>query len=203
MYIDGATLPELIALTLRDPRAAAARLLRIDASTQTLWMALLLVNVLSGISISLTVLLLGPAPASTEAQLPAIASDPMMMMFIQGCLLVLMVFVVHWVGRAFGGTGDFDGAIVLVTWVQFVLVCLQVVQSLAMLLVPAFAALLGIAGIVLFFWLLTQFLCVLHGFEQPGNVFVMIIVTMLGLAFALVIFLSILSLMFGVEAVNV
>jgi len=66
----------------------------------------------------------------------------------------------------------------LVSWLQFVLICLQVVQIVAMVLLPPLAFLIGVAGIILFFWLLTAFVAELHGFSSTIGVFVSILIVM-------------------------
>ena len=81
--------------------------------------------------------------------------------------------------------------VLLIAWLQFIMVCIQVVQTALMLIVPPFASLLGIAGLVLFMWLLTNFIAVIHGFRSLGQVFVMILVSLFVLAFVLSILLSI------------
>lgn len=68
---------------------------------------------------------------------------------------------------------------------------------------PLLATLLGVVAIVLFFWLMTQFICELHGFEQPMNVFGMIIVSMVGIIFGVALLAAIASAILGVEAPNV
>jgi hypothetical protein len=56
--------------------------------------------------------------------------------FIQLLLLVVMVFAIFWIGRAMGGSGSFEEAILLVAWLQFIMVCLQVVQAFALVFLP-------------------------------------------------------------------
>ena len=108
-------------------------------------------------------------------------------------LLVVMVFAIHWVGRALGGRGSLEESILLVSWLQFIMVCLQVVQTLSLLVLPVVASLLGVVGLVLFLWLLTNFVAVLHGFKSLAQVFVMILVSAFGLVFVATIVLSILG----------
>lgn len=192
-----AMIPGLVRLSFRDPRAAARAVLALDLPTPILWQGLLLVVILSVILARVTAMLLGPPMVEGEdPMMPAFFADPLQLGFVQGCLLVVMVFAVHWVGRSFGGSGSFDGALALVAWLQFLLVCLQAVQTVAMLVLPPLSGLVTIAGIVVFFWLLTQFLCELHGFDSPAMVFLMVLVSMLTISFGLVILFSIMGLVF-------
>ncbi|MEM9250120.1 MAG: YIP1 family protein [Pseudomonadota bacterium] len=202
-----AMIPDLIRQTFSDPRGAASRILRMDLPSNVLWEALALVVVLSVIAAQVTTLLLaqpGLAPGEAgEEMIPSFLSNPLIMGAIQGVILVFMVFAVHLIGRGFGGTGQFDGAIALVVWLQFLLVCLQGVQVFAGLLSPALSGFIGLIGVVLFFWLLTQFVVVLHGFQSSAMVFVMIVVSMLALAFALSMVLTILGVVVVGEVPNV
>jgi hypothetical protein len=94
-----------------------------------------------------------------------------------------------------GGQGGFDGSLALVAWLQFVMVCIQVLQTVALLIAPVIGNLIGLFGLILFLWMLTSFVAVLHGFRSLAQVFVMIIVSTFGLIFLL----SILLMIFGVR----
>jgi len=205
MEKDGPLIPDLIRHTLREPRTAAQRILDMGFEAGFLWQALLLVVVLSVIAAQTTALITGAAQQQPgpEMLMPEFFSNPMLMGIVQGGLLVLVVFAVYWIGRSFGGTGSFEGAIALVTWLQFLLVCLQVAQALAALVLPPLAGLIGLAGLVVFFWLLTQFVSQLHGFRSPGMVFTMIVVSMLGIVFALSVVLAIIGVAFVGEVPDV
>ena len=197
-------IPGLVRQSLREPRAAARAVIGSGVPAPILWEALALVVVLSTILAQVTTMLTPSEDAlAGDPMMPLVLYSPMLLGVIQGCLLVMMVFAVHWVGRTFGGRGAFEGALAVVVWLQFLLVCLQVVQTLAMVILPGLGGLIAIVGVVLFFWLLTQFVCVLHGFESAGMVFVMILVSMLALTFALSILLSIVGILFMGASPNV
>lgn len=123
MLINGATIPELVTLTLREPRLAARHLIGVHPDSTTAWLGLALVVVLTIMVIQIMVLLTG---SEGMAGMPAPFSQPLTVGFIQGCIFVLMVFAIHWIGRSFGGDGTLEGAIVVVTWTQFMIICLQV-----------------------------------------------------------------------------
>lgn len=192
-----ALIPDLIRQTFSDPRGAAARIVGLRLPASALWEALALVVVLSVIAAQVTTMLFMEPGLATgeegEALLPAFLTNPLLMGFIQGVILVLMVIAVHWIGRMFGGSGRLEDAIALVVWLQFLLVCLQVVQAFTGLVSPALSGFIGLLGVVLFFWLLTQFVLVLHGFQSAAMVFVMIVVSMLALTFALSILLTLMG----------
>ncbi|MEL6207705.1 MAG: Yip1 family protein [Pseudomonadota bacterium] len=190
---EAALIPDLIRQTFADPPGAARRLLGLHLPTDTLWQALLLVAVLSALAVQVPALMMIDQTDEAAELPPILMASPLVMGLIQVGVLVIMVFAVHWVGRAFGGTGAFEGALTLVTWLQFVLIVLQILQSVLGLFAPLVAGLLFLASLGIFFWLLTHFVMVLHGFPSAGMVFVGIIVSMLGMMFGLSVLLSILG----------
>lgn len=180
-------LSQAVIQTIRNPRSGARMVLSIDLYRRERWEMLLLTVVLSAVLAKLSVYLSG---GSEEVGI--FAASPFALGAVQ---LVLMLFAVHaidLVGRRMGGTGDLDGAIVIVTWLQFVMICIQILQILLLLIAPVLSFLLGVAGLGLFFWMLTQFIMELHGFKSAMSVFTGIFLCLLGFAvvFSIVIGLT-------------
>lgn len=165
--------------TVRRPRDVAQRFIAADLPTGTVWEALALVVIVSVIFGQLTVYLMGAHMAGSMGML----ASPLFLGGAQFVLLALSAMAIHVIGRLMGGQGQFSGALVLVTWLQVVMVCLQVLQTLAFVLLPPLGVILGYVGVVLFLWLLTNFVAVLHGFNSLGLVFAMILLSAFGLAF--------------------
>jgi hypothetical protein len=185
------TLNSLLAMvwrTVRNPREGATELLSLGVPREALWPALALVVVLSILFAQVTSLLM-----TGQAGMGGMPIGPAATGFVQLLLLVVMVFAIFWIGRAMGGSGSFEEAILLVAWLQFIMVCLQVVQAAALLILPPVAGLIGVAGLVLFLWLLTNFIAVLHGFSSLVQVFIMILVAAFGIAFGLSIILTLIG----------
>jgi hypothetical protein len=185
------TLNGLIAMawrTVKNPRQGATELLSLGIPREALWPALALVVVLSILLAQMTSLLVTGGMGMAGMPVGPAATG-----FIQLLLLVVMIFAVFWIGRSMGGTGSFEEAVLLVAWLQFIMVCLQVVQAVALLILPPVAGLIGIAGLFLFLWLLTNFVAVLHGFSSLIQVFVMILVSAFGIAFGLSIILTLIG----------
>jgi hypothetical protein len=183
------TLNNLVAMawrSVKNPREGAAEILALGIPREALWPALALVVVLSILLANVTALLL----ASEATAMPV---GPAATGFIQLALLVVMVFAVFWIGRAMGGTGSFEESILIVTWLQFIMVCLQVVQAAILVLSTSLAGIFGLLAVVLFLWLLTSFVAVLHGFSSLFRVFVMILVSAFGIAFGLSIILTLIG----------
>ncbi|QYZ71001.1 Yip1 family protein [Neotabrizicola shimadae] len=171
--------------TLRSPRGAARELLQMNLAPAVAWTALALVCILSALMFHLT---LGLLAAGDPAELGEIAASPFGTVLLSGMALLILVFGVHLVGRAFGGQGELTGAVVLVSWLQAIFLLLQAVQVLFMLTVPLLADVIGTLGLVLFFWLLAPFVTELHGFRSVWSVLFGII----GSAFAIALVLSLL-----------
>jgi hypothetical protein len=187
MILSLQTLLPMVWRTITNPREGAEEVLALGVPRQALWTILLLVLVLSIILGQITTLLVAAA-TGTEGTGPL--ANPIVTGVLQLALLLVAIFAIHRIGRAFGGTGSLDEAILLIAWLQFVMVCIQVVQTGLMLVLPPLASIVGILGLVLFMWLLTNFVAVIHGFRSLGQVFVMILVSMFVMAFILSIFLT-------------
>jgi hypothetical protein len=162
----------LAQLTLQDPRRATRVLLAEDVPMPARTGGLLLVAVASAFLASIH------SGLQTEALDPVSAfmlSSPIRAAVIQWLFLALSVVLIHNVGHAFGGKGSFPDALLVVVWLQLLMLALQLVQFVAFLLSPALAGMIGLAGLVLFFWLMSSFIAELHGFASRGAVFVGII----------------------------
>ena len=179
--------------TVRDARQGARMIMAIQLERRQRWELLLLIAVLSALMAGLSLLIGGGGGFIVGG--PAML-NPITLGVAQLFLLICMVFGIHIVGTRFGGKGGLDETILLVTWLQFVLICLQAVQIIAIVLLPPLAFLIGVAGIVLFFWLLTAFVAELHGFSSTIGVFVSILIVM-------VVFTTLFRFLLGVLGIAV
>jgi hypothetical protein len=191
------SLPALLALvreTLRDPRGTARRLIAMDLPMSARWIALALIAAISAILAHLAFALAAARAAGAAPPLPS----PIVTAGFQYAILIISVFAVYQIGRRFGGRGTLGDAVLLVVWLQFILVVVQMAQLAALLLVPPLADLFSLAGLVLFLWLLTAFVAELHGFSSMGRVFAGILISLFALAFGLAV---VLALLFGAAPV--
>jgi hypothetical protein len=192
---DIATLGNLLRLaraTVSNPREGATTVLSFAPQRQALWLMFALVVVTSMMMGEVVALLTG-MPEEGPMTGP-FAQSPLVLGLVQGAFLFLMIHAIHHIGRFFGGTGSLEEAALLVIWLQFVFICVQVIQIAAILVVPPVAGLITLLAIGLFFWLLVNFIAVLHGFTSLGLVFV---VTLLA-AFGILVFLSMVLASLGV-----
>lgn len=194
------TLVQAIVSTVKEPRASAQVIRSLGTDMPERWRLMFLVAVLSGIvqylwSQQLIALLRG-----TEAQslIIFLQASPFAFAFTQLIGLVALVFGTFWVGRLFGGTGDLRDAILLITWLQFILVALKAVEIVAIMVVPFVALLTEVGSLVLFFWLLCNFSAELHGFKSLLAVFFVSVVSL----FVFVIVISNLMTIVGTVVVE-
>lgn len=179
----------MVGRSITNPREGAEEVLALGIPREALWIILAIVVVLSILIAQATTLFAAPSNDIMSGFL----QNPLVTGFIQMALLIVMIVAVHWVGRAMGGRGSFEESMLLMSWLQFIMVCLQAVQTLSLFLLPPFAGLIGIAALVLFFWLLTNFIAVLHGFASLAQVFVMILVSGFAIAFVFSLVLTFLG----------
>jgi hypothetical protein len=167
--------------TLQNPRAGARLILSVGLSTGQAMGALVLMAVLSTLLTSVSILV-APVPAGTELQL--MFANPLQLAVMQAMILTMGAGLIHAVGTKFGGKGNFAGGVALIAWIEFILSLMQIVQLVALVVMPPLADVIGVMGLGVFLWLLSQFVTELHGFANVWKVFGAIIVTGLGVSFA-------------------
>ena len=162
--------------TIRNPRNGAKMVMAQSMNRRERWEILLLIAVLSG-GLAYTSIMIGGLVGDNID--PYIGAGPFVLAITQAFVLLGMVFLIHVVGTRVGGQGSLDDSILLVAWMQFILVCLQIVQILAVVVLPLLAVLMGLAGFVLIFVLLTVFISELHGIRSLPRVFFSVLFVML------------------------
>ncbi len=187
------TLRNLLAMTWRsitNAQEGAEEVLALGVPRQALWLSLATVVVISTvISQAQSVFF-----QSLGAELPdGLLGNTLAMGAILFVILAITAYAIWIIGGFFGGKGSLEEALLLVAWLQFIMIVVQLAQLVAMLLLPPLAALILLAGFILFFWLLTNFVAVVHRFQSRALVFLMIIVSAFVLAFLAGIVLSIIG----------
>ena len=166
--------------TIRAPQEAAQAVLALNLPRNVLWLGLALVITLSTLLAS-AVLLMVPMPEA-GAGVPM----PVVMGIVQAVFLVFVSLGIAVIGARFGGKGDFDGALALMVWLQAVFLVVQAFQIVAIAIgLSVLADIVSLASIPLFFWLMAQFVTVLHGFSSVWKTFWAIIMFLIAFAFLL------------------
>ncbi len=182
---------DLVVLTLRDP-AGFVRVMRgVDLPLGARWMALAL-------AVSLSTLLAAGAqlmfPPPADDPLAALFSSPATLAMVQFGALALSAAAITVIGRAFGGTGRFDDALLLIAWVELILVGLQAGQLLMLLLLPSTGTVMSMIAFGLSIYLTISLTKVLHGFSSTPKV----ALGFIGGVFVLGFVLSIIAAAFGI-----
>ncbi|MES2434813.1 MAG: YIP1 family protein [Pseudomonadota bacterium] len=184
-----AELRHIMQLTVQNPRAAARHLMGWQLPLSTVWLVMALMAVLSAL-LSTVSLLLAPdqaEPSMIEPSILAMLNNPLQVAFLQAVVMVIMAMLAQGVGRIFGGLGRFADALVLIAWTEALLCLLQLAQIVLMVVSPSLAAALGLFGMVLFVWVLSNFIAEMHSFASAGKVLFGIIGTVLAVSVLLAI----------------
>lgn len=179
--------------SLEDPRAGARSLLALGVPLPARTAGLLLMAVSSALLMHAGFLLM---PVTDDPTALFMMQSPLRTAVIQWLVLVASVFLIYRVGRALGGKGGIADTLLVVVWLQVIMLGVQILQLVVLIIAPAFAGIVNLAGLVLFFWLITSFIAVLHGFASRWAV----LAGIFGASFAVVVVLVILvSAFFGPE----
>lgn len=181
----------LVRETLKSPRATAEKLIAFNFPGSVLWLMLVTIATVSVLLAQLVALVLLPAGETVDA---VFLMNPLMMAFVQWGVLVLTVYAVYHIGRIMGGTASFAAVLTLTCWLQFIMICVQVLQTVALLILPGLAEIITLAGVFLFMWLFTVFVATAHGFKNMIAVFGMIIASTLVIVFVLTFVFAVLGI---------
>jgi len=182
----GEQIKVLARLSLKDPRAGARALLSLGVPMPARTLGLLLMAVVSAVLMQVGFMIL---PPTDDPLALVMMASPLRTAAIQWLILSVSVLLIYRVGRAWGGKGSLPDSLLVVVWLQVIMLGVQVVQVVALLLAPPVAAIINLAGLVLFFWLMTSFIAELHGFASRGLVLAGILVTSFAVAMVLVFLL--------------
>ncbi len=181
----------LVRETVIAPRQGARTVMNLGLSISFGWLALLLMAIGSALFTHLTLALL---PMEEMQMLGSAVSSPIRTAILQWGVMLLSVQAVYHIGRWRGGIGQLRDAVLLMAWLQFILLCLQGLQLVTQVLLPPLSELLGLVGLALFFWLLTNFIAELHGFGSLVKTFVAVLICLVLAAFLLAF---VVALIFG------
>jgi len=176
----------LIYETVIDPVAGGRAVIALRPPTPVRWMLLV-----AAILVSVVLMYSLPVMTGQVADMPA----PWAFAGAQLALNVLVVALVAYVGRMFNGTGNFDDALLLMAWLQSVTVALFIVQLFVLIVVPALNFPITMISVAISVWMMTGFICALHGFQSR----LMVLVASISVFTMTVFALSVLLLMLGFD----
>jgi Yip1 domain len=177
----------LTQLTLSDPRRAARSVIGMDLPMPIIWIGVALTSVLAALLVHVSMVFLPPEDAAFATMFPG----PFQTAALQFGMMVLTAALATQIGQMRGGRGRFAEALMLMVWLQAVMLLAQLAQIVALVILSSsLSALLGLAGIALFLWLLTNFIAELHGFASLGGVFLGVVGAGFGVILALSLILA-------------
>ena len=159
--------------TLVSPVEAGRAILAINPDMGVRW-TLLAAAILVGVVVAYLL----PVMTGMAEEVPS----PVTMVALQLAINLVAIGLMTGVGRALGGQGGFADALWLMGWFQLAMLALQVVQLVIVLILPGMAFVLATLTIGLFFWILTGYICALHGFQSQVLVLLGIFVTVVSVA---------------------
>jgi hypothetical protein len=194
----GWNLPNLLSAlrySLQSPRDAIRQVIASDPPMTARWIALLLVAIASTF-----LMLLSLSLVPSEELPPALVwsmGAPLSLAAIHLVMLFVSVHLLFRLGRFRNGRGSFADSLTVLIWFQIIMLAVQAVQLALQVLLPPFALAAYFAGLVLFFWLLTNFVAELHGFASLTKTFfgilvaLAVLILLLGFGLALVVAMTV------------
>lgn len=176
----------LLKLTFQAPREAAAVILRLPLPVNARWAALALMAVASALvmhAVSSMAPMAGP-----EGEVVA-TPGPFFWAGMVGFGMGMTALLAYGVGRWRGGRGTLPDAVLLVAWLQVVQLALVLVQIVLLVVLPPLAAALEFGSVLIFLWLLTNFVAELHGFRSVWRVLAGVLATFVVMVIALTVVL--------------
>jgi len=191
-----AHLSQLFWMTVQNPAQAAGFLRQIHVDRVTGWMILILAIVLNTLAYFASISMF---PPPQDIAIPLLET-PFLVFTVLGSTMVTLVFAFFWVGRMFDGKATFDTILLMVGWLQYMRLAIQLVGMALMLIAPALSSLFVMAAGLYGIWVVINFLQVAHGFETPAKAIAVIVFSFVGLAVGLSVFLSLIAVTaFGIS----
>ncbi len=193
MSVDMKTLLIAARDTVQHPRAGARAMIDMGLPITIGGLALVLMAVVSA-GMAAVLYAAFPIPADEAAPqiavLEQILTNPLQLALVQVFILAVGAFLIYRIGRVFGGAGRLPDAVALLAWLEFILLLLQMAQTVAMVFSPPMSEAIGLFGFVIFLWLLSNFTAELHGFSSVFTTFLGIVGSVIVLTFAAAVLLA-------------
>lgn len=179
--------------TVHAPRPALRALMELNLPLAVLWPALGLISVLSVLATA-GASYLSPSEMQDEVLAGVFRNNPFAFAALELGMLSLGATAIFNIGRHFGGQGRFEDALLAVIWLQWVMICVQLLQIAALLIAPPLVGPIALASIAILIWCLVNFVAELHAFKSLGAVFAGTVMSALAILFAVSLLLSITGL---------
>lgn len=188
--------------TLRRPREAAQVILDLRLPDRVLWAGLILVAVIATLFVSL-VFQIAELPDDQIGQIvrkSLLYRAPLVAAAMQWGQLVILIFVLHWVGLVCGGKGSRRDILALFAWLQFVTIVLIAGLFVLSIALPVLANLAMLAVIAWWLYALVCFIEVGHRLDTTSSAVGVVIASIVGFFLGTTLILSLIGgIVFGVS----
>lgn len=184
MQIDRATIQALLLESLLTPRQAAQKVLSLGGGYALALPALGFVVVASAI---ISVLLSGLSADSGNADVDYLITQPLLLVLAQAAGTGVFAVLVAFVGRALGGRGRLDQVLLILAWLDFLLLAVQMAMLVALFAIPGLATPVVLFVGVIALWVMASFIAEVHGFKSTARTLAVLLCALffLGIVLAL------------------
>ncbi|MBB95645.1 MAG: hypothetical protein CML68_13775 [Rhodobacteraceae bacterium] len=188
----------LALLTVKDPAEAARQVMGLNLPREVLWLAIGVVSLVN------TLLLFGPAVLmGLPVLLPGVLAQPVTYVLLVSVGLVVMIWMMQWIGEKMGGTGSFDEVAAVLIWMQALRVAVQLVSLVVQFLFPFFSLLLAVVVGFYSLYVLLHFIDQAHRLGSLARAAGVLIASVLALALAMTLLLTLIGGPMGDTLANV
>lgn len=185
MTLNASFVWQTILATLRDPDAVAAQLLSLKLAPKAVWHLFALTIIASVMMFYGTELFL---PTGLGQIIP-----PFTLVVMMTANLSVLSFAMLGTGRAMEGTARLDQMVLVLSWMQVMLIALQVPQSILGMMFPSLAGVFSMMVVFYALWLTVRFVKVAHGFETLGRAIATVVMAFAGITLGMVVLMSLLG----------
>lgn len=191
----------LVGASLKEPKSAARTVLNMNVPDMALWQALSLMAILTTLLVAGLLQLVPVQDDDMGAVLESsvLFSSPFTAALLQWGQAVILVFVLHWVGRMFGGTAERRDVLAVMAWFQAVSFLLILGLVVIGMIIPLLS---GLASLIFICWWIYAFICfidVAHNFNAPWKTAGVLLAALIGFLIGTSLVLSLVGgLIFGI-----
>jgi len=175
---------DLFRQTLTEPRAAGARVIAMGWPPQILWLTLGLIAVAMSLAVS-GILKAAPLPEGEMGEMlrlnPAYRA-PLLFALMQWGQAVISVFVLTWIGRAFGGEARVEDMLAVTIWLQLVAIVLGIGVVVITVLLPPIGAFALLAFVAWSIFIMLAMIDAAHRFDNFAKALGVFVVAIVALA---------------------
>ncbi|MBL4811385.1 MAG: hypothetical protein JKX69_03270 [Rhodobacteraceae bacterium] len=181
----------LLRQSISAPTQAIRSIIGLGLPRNELFAAMVLVTALSTIVAALT----GDLVIMVMPDGELITASVFTFAVVNVSILTIMAFALDMVGRAFGGKGNLDGALIVSIWWQLLSLIAGIALLGADVILGDASWLLRVGVYGLLFWCFLSYISEIHGFNSLLAAFGVVVVALIAIAFGMTILLGFIRMM--------